>query len=403
MEKERCHMNPKVSIVLPNYNGGRYIKETILSVLNQTYKDFELIIVDDASTDESREIIESFLDERIIKHYSKVNRHVAYTTNIGFNMARGDYIARIDSDDQWEREKLEKQIEFMESNPKYGACFSKVNIIDEDGKMANDAHQWVADMFNNVENKTQKEWLQYFFFTGNCLCNPSALIRRKALDEIGKAYNLSYVPAQDFEMWTRLVVKYPIYIMNERLVKYRWTTEESKISGSTNGKEYAFLNVQMLVRKNFFDFMSNEEFVEFFGDHFLNSDSGTKLELEFEKAHLLEKCAGDNINFLGLEKYEELLRIPENLKLLEDKFDFSLKKFYQLYRVRNFGMMQDIQKYNLKINELQQELDQYKSNLANSERDLKNYVNELETLLNSTSWKVTQPLRKISSLIKKKN
>ena len=66
-------------------------------------------------------------------------------------------------------------------------------------------------------------------------------------------------------------------------------------------------------------------------------------------------------------------------------------------------MMQDIQKYNLKINELQQELDQYKSNLANSERDLKNYVNELETLLNSTSWKVTQPLRKISSLIKKKN
>ena len=96
--------------------------------------------------------------------------------------------------------------------------------------IANEVHQWVADMFNNVENKTQKEWLQYFFFTGNCLCNPSALIRKSALDKIGNAYNLSYVPAQDFEMWTRLVAKYPVHIMDEKLVKYRWTMEEYKIS-----------------------------------------------------------------------------------------------------------------------------------------------------------------------------
>lgn len=242
-------MEPRVSIILPNYNGEKYLEDTIYSVLNQSYSNFELIIVDDASTDNSRNIIEKFHDERIRKYYSDTNRHVAYNTNIGFEMACGEYIARIDSDDQWEKEKLEMQLEFMEKNPQYGACFTKVNIINDKSEIANETYTWVTDLFNNVENKSQEEWMKFFFYEGNCLCNPSMLIRKKVLDDIGNRYNIAYVPAQDFEMWTRVVKKYPIHVMEEKLVKYRWTEEESKISGNKDGKEYAFRNVHILVKK----------------------------------------------------------------------------------------------------------------------------------------------------------
>lgn len=388
-------MEPKVSVVLPNYNGEKYLRESISSVLEQTWQNLELIIVDDASTDRSREIIESFDDKRIIKYYSDKNRHVAYATNIGFEMAEGAYIARIDCDDQWEREKLEKQIRFLEEHPAYGACFSKVNIIDEEGRIANAEHQEIFDMFNDAWNRTQKEWLQFFFFDGNCLCNPSAVIRKEALEAIGKRYHMAYVPAQDFEMWTRLVAKYPIHIMDEKFVKYRWTTGESKISGKENGKEYTFFNVHMLIRKNLFQNLSDEEFTEFFQDQFVHRDSATKIELAYEKAQLLARCAGDDVNFLGLEAYEELLRDPENLKILEEKFGFSLKNFYLSYRIPNFGMRMDIQKRDQRIMELTRELESCRSVLENNEK-------ELDALLHSTSWKVTEPLRKIGASVKKR-
>ena len=93
---------PKISIILPNYNSEKYLKETIESVLNQTYRDFEFIIVDDASTDKSMDIIRSFQDSRIKYIQSDRNRQVAYTANIGMEMAEGEYIARIDSDDIWD-------------------------------------------------------------------------------------------------------------------------------------------------------------------------------------------------------------------------------------------------------------------------------------------------------------
>lgn len=100
---------PTVSVVMPNHNGGKYLRASIESVLNQTYSDLELIIVDDASTDDSIEIINCYQDERITKVFCDKNRHVAYTANQGLQLANGKYIARMDSDDIWMPEKLEKQ------------------------------------------------------------------------------------------------------------------------------------------------------------------------------------------------------------------------------------------------------------------------------------------------------
>ena len=106
---------PKVSVLLANYNGEKHLHEAIESVLEQTYQDFEFVIIDDASTDSSRKVIENYHDKRIKKYYAEKNRNIAYSLNLALSMASGEYIARIDSDDVWELNKLETQVYSMYS------------------------------------------------------------------------------------------------------------------------------------------------------------------------------------------------------------------------------------------------------------------------------------------------
>ena len=92
---------------------------------------------------------------------------------------------------------------------------------------------------------------------GNCLCNASAVIRKAALECVGGHYNLAFVGAEDYELWMRLIIKFPIYIMDERLVRYRWEEAAGKISGFSLGKIYATLNLQTMVKSKMFDYMSD--------------------------------------------------------------------------------------------------------------------------------------------------
>ncbi|OUP73979.1 hypothetical protein B5F09_10935 [Erysipelatoclostridium sp. An173] len=390
---------PRVSIVMPNYNGAQYIKESIDSVLNQTYKDYELIIIDDCSTDNSKEIINSFSDSRIIKIFSEKNRHVAYTANLGFKSAKGEYIARIDSDDVWENDKLEKQVKYMDENPECGACFTRVNIIDENSKKANEKYPDIDFLFNHEENKSSKEWIHYFFEKGNCLCNPSALIRTNILDKVGRNYNVACVPAQDFDMWVRLVIKAPIYILEERLTNYRWTNSEDKISGNDASSEIAFYNIHTLIRKNIFDYMTDQEFKEYFSDFFKNSNSSSKIELEIEKALILLRFSDiSSMRWLALEKFEKLLKYPECVEVLETKYNFNLKEFYKLYRVSSFNDIAVLKTSSM----LKEENMCLKNDIENYKLKLNEYSEELTKIVNSTSWKLTKPLRKVMSILSHK-
>ena len=125
-------MNEKlVSIVMVNYNQERFIKEAIDSVIAQTYQNWELIIVDDGSTDQSVDIIKNYDDDRIKPIYLEENSHICIATNVGFSHVTGEYIARLDSDDVWEKEKLYKQVALLEEKPNARVCFTQVNLIDE--------------------------------------------------------------------------------------------------------------------------------------------------------------------------------------------------------------------------------------------------------------------------------
>lgn len=393
---------PKVSVLLSNYNGDKHLDESISSVLSQTYKDFEFIIVDDASTDSSRKVIENYHDKRIKKYYAEKNRNIAYSLNLALSMASGEYIARIDSDDVWELNKLEIQVQYMENHSECGACFTKVNIIDEYSNIANDMYDEYFQLFNSAENKSQREWLRFFFYQGNCLCHPSVVIRRNVLEHVGGYYHLAYVPAEDYELWTRIVMKYPIHILEEKLVRYRWEETVNKISGKTDGRIYAFPNIMMLTRKRIMENIDNEDLVRYFKEDFINPESESQEELECEKAHILLRCSGDNANFLGLEKYEELLDNEKMLKVLEEKMEFSLSEYYKEYRTRNFDLLGELEKAKGDIRHLKADVEEKQKAIENKQREVEQSQFLVDEVMSSTSWKVTSPLRRVTRTLKRR-
>lgn len=393
---------PKVSVLLSNYNGDKHLDESISSVLSQTYKDFEFIIVDDASTDSSRKVIENYHDKRIKKYYVEKNRNIAYSLNLALSMASGEYIARIDSDDVWELNKLEIQVQYMENHSECGACFTKVNIIDEYSNIANDMYDEYFQLFNSAENKSQREWLRFFFYQGNCLCHPSVVIRRNVLEHVGGYYHLAYVPAEDYELWTRIVMKYPIHILEEKLVRYRWEETVNKISGKTDGRIYAFPNIMMLTRKRIMENIDNEDLVRYFKEDFINPESESQEELECEKAHILLRCSGDNANFLGLEKYEELLDNEKMLKVLEEKMEFSLSEYYKEYRTRNFDLLGELEKAKGDIRHLKADMEEKQKAIENKQREVEQLQFLVDEVMSSTSWKVTSPLRRVMRTLKRR-
>ena len=126
-------MKRKVSVIIPTYNREATLKRAVESVLNQTYTDFELIIVDDGSTDNTRQLVENIHDDRITYYYVKINSGAAAARNYGIERAEGEYIAFQDSDDYWHSDKLEKQMKVMESNPDIGFVYHiiKYNLKDD--------------------------------------------------------------------------------------------------------------------------------------------------------------------------------------------------------------------------------------------------------------------------------
>lgn len=400
---------PKVSVLLSNYNGDKHLDESISSVLSQTYKDFEFIIVDDASTDSSRKVIENYHDKRIKKYYAEKNRNIAYSLNLALSMASGEYIARIDSDDVWELNKLEIQVQYMENHSECGACFTKVNIIDEYSNIANDMYDEYFQLFNSAENKSQREWLRFFFYQGNCLCHPSVVIRRNVLEHVGGYYHLAYVPAEDYELWTRIAMKYPIHILEEKLVRYRWEETVNKISGKTDGRIYAFPNIMMLTRKRIMENIDNEDLVRYFKEDFINPESESQEELECEKAHILLRCSGDNANFLGLEKYEQILGDEKLLNILEEKMDFSISEYYNNYRFRNFDFFDELGRAKENIRKLEAEIEEKQRCLESKimeteikQREVEHLRFLVDEVMSSTSWKVTGPLRKAVRILKRR-
>lgn len=216
---------PRVSVVIASYNHEKYVGECIRSALDQTYKDFEIVITDDGSSDGTVSVIRGFDDPRIRLYTYGNNRGACTAINNCIRKAAGEYIAVLNSDDAWEPTKLEKQVAYLDAHPEIGAVFTTATFVDESSTPILEEHYKYFHILEQ-ENRSRYAWLKQFFFDGNCLCHPSILIRRKCYADIGP-YDERMANLPDMDMWVRLCLKYDIYILNEKLVRFRIAADKS--------------------------------------------------------------------------------------------------------------------------------------------------------------------------------
>lgn len=202
-------MTPEITVLMSVYNGERYLKEAVESILNQTYKDFEFLIINDGSTDLSKNIILSYNDLRIRLIDNENNIGLTRSLNKGLKLARGKYIARMDADDVSMPERFEAQINFMENHPDVGLLGSWVEVINEEDK--------IIDIWELPETHVHIRWCLLF---GNCLAHSVTFFRRAIAIKLG-GYNERFKRAQDYDLWSRMCLETTINQLPKILIKRR--------------------------------------------------------------------------------------------------------------------------------------------------------------------------------------
>lgn len=197
--------NDLVSVIMPSYNTEDYIKYSIMSVINQTYKNWELIIIDDCSNDDTDKVVSLFCDERVVYYKNKSNKGAAYSRNKGLRLAKGKWIAFLDSDDLWESDKLKRQIEFMKKNRVYFS-YTNYSEINENG----DATGIVVSGPSIISRLGMNNY-----------CWPGCLTVMYDAEKIGLVQIEEIKKNNDYAMWLQICKKADCYLLNETLAHYR--------------------------------------------------------------------------------------------------------------------------------------------------------------------------------------
>lgn len=200
---------PSISVVLPVYNGAAYIKAAIDSILAQSYSDFELIIINDGSNDESDAIIRAFTDARI-SYFQQENRGLAATLNVAIDIAHGEFIARQDQDDISAANRLQVQVDFLRTNPAVGMVGSNAEI-------------WVQGKKTDrlLEHPANDALIHFALLFDNPFVHSSVMIRRSVFGQIGGySEDKSRQPPEDYELWSRIAREFSLANIPENLLAY---------------------------------------------------------------------------------------------------------------------------------------------------------------------------------------
>lgn len=200
--------NFKITVLMSVYNGATHLREAINSVLTQTIPNFEFLIIDDGSSDNSLEIIEGYDDSRIRVIKNRDNIGLTRSLNKGLKLARGEYIARIDCDDICLPSRLERQLEFMSQNPQVGVCGSWVIVMKKSGEYVR-------------KFPISHDEIQCFMLFKTPLAHPSVMIRKQVLTKNELKYDPYFLHAEDMALWDKCAMVCQMHNIDEPLIKYR--------------------------------------------------------------------------------------------------------------------------------------------------------------------------------------
>lgn len=211
--------SPRVSILMPVYNVAPYLREAMDSILAQTFQNFELIVLDDCSPDNSAEILDTYTDERIVRYRGEKNMGLSNVLNVGMAMARGEFIARMDSDDISTPERLATQVAYLDAHPEVDLCSCGMELFGAKQEI------WVRE--TNVED------VKITALFHSPILHASSMWRREAFERVGLRFLQEMVPAEDYDMWTRAMAS-GLRLVNIPEVMYHYRIHPSQATTQTD-------------------------------------------------------------------------------------------------------------------------------------------------------------------------
>jgi glycosyltransferase involved in cell wall biosynthesis len=232
---EKKQKKPLISVIIPTYNRGWIIKEAIDSVMAQNYRDFELIIVDDGSTDNTSDILNSYHGDILV--FRQENRGVSAARNRGIVEASGRFIAFLDSDDLWLPQKLFRQVEFFNKNP--------------DAKICQTEETWIRNGVRVNPKRKHKKPCGMIFEPSLALCliSPSAVMIRRSLFEKVGGFDETLPACEDYDLWLRISCRYPVYLIETPLIIKRGGHND-QLSASPGLDKFRIKSLNRIIESN---------------------------------------------------------------------------------------------------------------------------------------------------------
>ena len=320
---------PLVTVFIPMYKSEQYISECIDSILNQTYKNLEILVIDDGSTDNSVNIIKSYTDPRIRLLQNESNKGIPYTRNRGLQELKGKYLAVMDSDDISYLTRIEDQVEFMEAHP-------EVTVL---GTFFETYRRFISSKFTRY--RTPEELKVGLLFECQ-IANPTAMIRVQTLKDYGIQYNEECFVAQDYEIWTQIVKYSSLAILPKVLHKYRWghanVTQKSRQAKIERRKRIiSNIHNNML---DFYQFNLTNEDKRVFNTLFCDSEVPQFTDAFIQQVNVVLNKLEQHVqseNIFDIEVYKKILneilftKISQAPNTLKEKYNY-----YHLFIGRNF-------------------------------------------------------------------
>ena len=355
---------PRVTVIMPAYNHARFIGQAVTSVLSQSFKDLELLVVDDASRDETPEVLARFSDARLRSRRNPNNIGASASVNDALQTAAGEFIAILNSDDYFFPDKLARQVRFLDENPRVGAVFGLPFFIDEQGKRIGGERNSFRNLFINT-NMPRHAWLKRFFCAGNALCHPTALIRRSCFEAVGP-YDARLAQLPDLDLWIRICHHFDLHILDEALTAYRVLKDDGNASGfSVGGRIRHDWELQYVLRR-YLD-LSDRDLCQTFAAEFLHLDPGGR------------NAARTNLGLLALETGRRG-HAPSSY------FAFGLDVLRQQLGENQEGIS------TAEFLRLTGSIDVFRQGAQ---------LSELQRLRNSLSWRLTRPLRAATNVARR--
>lgn len=298
----------KVSVIMPVYNTREaYFREAIESVLNQSLKDFELLIVDDFSEPYIEKTVKSYKDERIKYHRLNKNSGASAACNFAIEQAQGEFIAFLDSDDISLENRLKHQLEYFEQNPQIGCLGTGVKGIGSEG--------------DKIEFKTFSSSFEielYLIFSGCAFCQSSVMLRKSILIDNNIRYQTKYVPAEDYGLWLDLIGYTQFYVLPEVLTLYRFYPENiSHRQKDLQRHNSGLAQFEAFKKYCNTDFSSSEIWYNFMSGHPLGSEELYEMESKIPTlTETLEQngCPKKDILYFFKKKFKKLYHKTRSLK-----------------------------------------------------------------------------------------